>query len=127
MKHSGHLRIEEIKLLPGQEWIDVADAWRFCIVTKGEAYWLGTAPPRPLDQGEMIVLSPLLKAVVRASQIDEVRLHEFTFSPRLLSGFFTVAEQHSLEEKQLTARSQAQFLPVSAVLSQRFAAILDRR
>jgi AraC-like DNA-binding protein len=127
MKNSGHLRIEEIKLLPGQEWIDDADAWRFCIVSKGAAYWLGTGPPRPVNEGEMIVLSPVLKAVVRASRLNEVSLHEFTFSPRLLSGFFTVAEQHSLQEKQLSARSQAQFLPASAELSQRFAAILDRR
>ena len=65
MKNSGHLQIEEIKLLPGQEWIDEADAWRFCVVTSGAAYWLGAPPPRPLDQGEMIVLAPTLKAVVR--------------------------------------------------------------
>ena len=127
MKNSGHLRIEEIKLLPGQEWIDDADAWRFCMITSGAAYWLGAAPLRVLNQGEMIVLAPVVKAVIRASQLNEVLLHEFSFSPRLLSGFFTLAERHSLEEEQATARNQAEFLPASAVLTHRFAAILDRR
>ena len=95
MKIPGHLRIEEIRLAPGREWSDATEAWRFVRVSSGAAYWMEPARPRSLSEGELLVLAPSVKAVVRASQLGEVVLHGFGFAPGLLCGFFTLEERPS--------------------------------
>ncbi|MGH7968042.1 MAG: helix-turn-helix domain-containing protein [Limisphaerales bacterium] len=124
MKISGHLRIEEFKLLPGQEWIDESDAWRFCRVSAGAAYWLETAHPRALSEGEMLVLPPRLKGVVRASQINDVLLHAFNFVPEMLCGFLTLAERRFFENRSSGGTLEPQFLSQSHPLAQRLASVV---
>lgn len=68
MKALGHLRVEEIKLPPGEEWTDPAGTWRFVRIHSGAAYWLGGAA-RALGAGEMLLLAPAATGVIRASQL----------------------------------------------------------
>src|SRR6266404_4751024 len=127
MKTPGHLRIGEIKLLPGQEWIDEDQAWRFVRVTSGAAYWLEPARPRALTEGEFLAVAPLCRAVIRASQINEVMLHGFKFAPDLLCGFFTLAERRFFENGGVAAGEAVQFLPSTHPITQRLAFLGGQR
>jgi AraC-like DNA-binding protein len=126
MKAPAHLRIEEIRLPPGQEWTNDEAGYRFVCVSSGSAYWLDPAKPRAFSEGELAVVAPSLPAVVRASQLNEVVLHWFRFAPDLLSGFFTLAERQ-LFEIQPTAGNRIQFLPSTHPLTQRLRAVVSRR
>ena len=124
MKTLSHLQIEEVKLPPGNEWMDATDVWRFLLVSKGAAYWLGVGKPRSLAEGEMLILPPTTKGVVRSSQINEVLLHGFSFKPDLFFGFFTLAERHFFESGGGSKSDDVQFLPSTHPVTQRFAAIV---
>lgn len=120
--HLGHLQIDELRLPPSQEWMEQAGAWRFVRLGSGAAYWLDSARPRVLTEGELLVLGPAAKGVVRASQLTEVVLYAFRFAPELLCGFFTVAERHFFESGA-GAAGRVQFLPSTHPLSRRFATL----
>jgi len=94
MKSPGHLRIEELKLAPGQEWTEESSAWRFVRI----------------------------KAIIRASQLNEVLLHGFKFAPDLLCGFFTLDERHLFEIQGHEV--QARFLPSTHPIAEQFAALI---
>jgi AraC-like DNA-binding protein len=125
MNPVAHLTIGTINLLPGQEWTDQSRAWRFARVSGGAAYWLDTARPRALVEGEMMVIAPDREAVVRASQIGEVVLHRFLFAPDLVCGFLSLAERRCLDTGA-GLEKEVQFLPSTHRLAQRFAALAQR-
>src|SRR6267154_2262852 len=127
MKSPGHLRIEEIKLLPGQEWSNEEAVWRFVRVTSGAAYWLDKARPRGFTEGELLVAGPAIHALIRASQLTVVVLDWFSFAPELLCGFFTVAERRILENGNAPAGGPLQFLPSTHPLTQRFDFLVRQR
>lgn len=111
MKAAWHLRIEPVKIAPGQEWSEPTDAWRFLCLGKGAAYWLDGIRPRAFNEGELLVLAPQAKGAIRASQLNEVVLYGFTFAPALLSGFFTLAEQHFFQIDAARMVEPVRFLP----------------
>jgi AraC-like DNA-binding protein len=120
MRPLAQLRLERLKLTPGQEWCAGASAWRFVRCDSGAAYWLGAPKPRFFSEGELLVMAPHSTGIVRASQLNEVILSHFDFAADLLGGFFTVTEQHALAagRDQVTP---VQFLPSTHHFSQRFA------
>ena len=120
-----HLQLEEIKVLPGQEWTDASAVWHFLHLTSGAAYWLGNERTRSLIEGEMIVISPAVKGAVRASQIGEVTLHAFNFAPDLLCGLFTLAERHFFESGGGEFLHNVQFLPSTHPANRQFAALIE--
>ena len=124
MKIPGHLRIQSIQLAPGQEWEDEARAWRFLRVDRGSAYWLDAERSRALNPGEVLVAGPHGKAVVRASQLNEVGLHGFYFDPDLLCGFFTMAERGRLEQNN--TGDSVHFFPSTHPLAQNFSDLATR-
>jgi AraC-like DNA-binding protein len=121
----GHLRVEETMLPPGQEWSDETGAWRFVRISAGAAYWLGASNPRSLTQGEVLIISPAAKALVRASQLNTVSLHGFTFVPDWLCGFFTLSERRFFESAAQPAEPVS-FLPSTHPFSQGFARLVGR-
>lgn len=124
MKSPWHLRLEEVKLAPGQEWSDSGDAWRFMCLTAGAAYWLDSVRPRGFNEGELLVLAPLAKGTIRASQLSPVALQGFTFAPALLCGFFTLAEQHFFESASARSDEPVRFLPSTHPLARRLAGLI---
>ncbi len=127
MSISGHLRIEELRLGSGEEWVDTSACWRFVRLASGVAYWLDTASPRAFIEGELLVVAPPIKAVVRASQLSQVVLHYFTYAPDLLSEFLTPAEREFFHHEAFERLPAVQFLPSTHQLTVQFVAILDRR
>ena len=122
----GHLRIGQIKLAPGQEWSDDAKAWRFVRLSRGAAYWLDTSRPRSVAEGELIIVGPGKKVVIRASQLNEVLLQGFSFAADLLCGFFTLTERHFFEGGGIHGSGEAQFLPSTHPLTERFTVLSGR-
>lgn len=123
MKTLGHLLLQDIKLSPGQEWSDEGEAWRFVRLDHGAAYWLGAPKPRCLVEGELLVIPPAIPGVVRASQLNDVILHGFGFTPDLLCGLLTLAERRFFERGTPSRQSEVQFLPSTHPATQRFAAL----
>jgi AraC-like DNA-binding protein len=119
-----YLRIVELKLEPGEEWVDETTAWRFFQITSGGAYWLGCPESRALSPGELIVVPPELHAAVRASQINPVVLHAFALALDWLSGFFTLAERHCFESGSATAGGKVVFLPSTHPSAERFSELV---
>ncbi len=74
-----------------------------------------------------MVLSPKARAVVRASQLNEVVLHGFSFSPGLLCGFFTLAEHHFLAGGASRGGEPVEFLSSTHPFAQHFAGLGERR
>ncbi len=119
-----HLRIQELRLLPGQEWTGTAGTWHFLRIASGAAYWLGPPRPRPLTEGEMLVVGPAAAGVVRASQLNEVVAHGFSFAPDLLGGLLTLTERRFFESDGDCKPGEVQFLPSTHPATQRFAALV---
>lgn len=126
MKIPGHLLIESVQLAPGQEWGDEAHAWRFVQVSRGSAYWLDPARPRAINIGEVLVVAPKTKALVRASQLNEVLLYGFHFNPQLLCGFFTMVERQFFDQSCGKSADAVQFLPSTHPLAKSFAHLVAR-
>jgi len=114
--------LDEIRLAPGQEWSSANAAWRFVLVRCGEAYWLGEPRARALTAGECLAVAPGVKAVVRASELNEVLLRAFSFAPELLAQLFSMDPRRFLEAEGSPA-GQTRFLPTTHPAARRFAAL----
>jgi AraC-like DNA-binding protein len=121
-----HLRITNLELAAGQEWIDEQCAWRIVRLRSGTAYWLDLTNPRALTEGELLVMAPNCKGTIRASQLGEAVLDWFLFDPNLLCGFFTVAERHWFEHEARKFISPIQFLPSTHPVGLDMTALLKR-
>jgi len=112
---------EQITLRPAEEWLDDSQDWRFARVNRGAAYWLAGPGSRALAGGEMLVLPPGARALVRASQINEVVLHTLRFAPALLAQVFAMEESQLIQRLQGEKAGEPQFLPSTHPAAQRFA------
>ena len=117
--------MQEIKLLPGQEWTDATVAWRFVLMRRGAAYWLSAANSRSLAESEMILAAPGVTVTLRASQLGEVVLYSFNFAPDLLCGFFTPAERHFLQTGGLEGFRDVEFIPSTHPAAQQFSRLTE--
>jgi hypothetical protein len=126
VNHFGHLRVRQRSLQPGEEWLSHDGLWHFIRLSSGIAYWLGLPRNRSLNAGELLVMSPVVTGTLRASQICEAVLHEFSFSPDLLFGFLTLDERRFFEDGEAGDRRHVRFLPSTHAASQRFAAMTER-
>jgi AraC-like DNA-binding protein len=123
---TGQLELQELKLAAGQEWIDKSEAWRIVLLRKGAAYWLGTANPRAITEGEVLVITPNANAVVRASQLGEALLGWFPFDPKIVCGLFTMAERRWFEQAADRATDAVQYLPSTHPVARALTALLER-
>lgn len=113
-----HLRIEQITLAPCQEWSDEWPAWRFLRIAAGAAYWLEPDKPRALSEGEMVVATPGIRALIRASQLTQVHLQGAAFDLALVGGFFSLSERHLIEQQSIGPK--VRFLPSTHPVAQLF-------
>lgn len=120
-----HLLIQEFKLQPGGEWMSTAACWRFLHISIGESYWLGPPRARSLAEGEVLVIAPAVHAIIRASQLTEVRLRGFAFVPENLVGFFTLAERQIFENALVANTEPVRFFPSTHPVTRRFAALVS--
>jgi AraC-like DNA-binding protein len=89
----------------------------------GAAYWLGAGRSRPIAEGEVWVVAPGSKALVRASVLNEVVCHGFALDPNLLYGFFTLAEQYCFQ-RAVSTMGEVRFFPSTDATARRFAELV---
>jgi hemolysin activation/secretion protein len=116
----GHLCVEEVGLRPTSEWNDPVPGWRFVRLSRGVAYWLGPTLRRELIEGEVVVLAPEVKGLIRASELTSVVLHTCYFQPSLLTGLMSLAERHYFEHVAEQSRPQVEFVPPTHPAALRF-------
>jgi AraC-like DNA-binding protein len=125
VQSNGHLHIEPITLAPAQEWIGPPGRWRFIKISEGEAYYIEPSASRELSAGGLLVLPPETRGTIRASRLNKVVLHLFTFDPNLLCGFFTLEEREYLKQATETADLKPSFLAADHPVSLAMAVVLN--
>ncbi|MBI3869750.1 MAG: helix-turn-helix transcriptional regulator [Verrucomicrobia bacterium] len=83
-------------------------------IRAGQGYWL-SAQPRALETGDVVLLSPLGRGAVRASQLTELSLSCFLFQPERLSDLLTPVERQYLESEETQRRMAERFLSASTL------------
>jgi AraC-like DNA-binding protein len=92
-----HLNLVEVILHPAGEWTPDGSCWTAAWVADGFGYCLHAGVPREFKPGEVIITGPGSGAILRASQLGEVRIEYFRVVPERLSGVITVTEWRQLE------------------------------
>ena len=97
MKLISHLSIDQCKLAPASEWSNAERAWKIVLVREGILYWLGRDPVEELGPGDVIVLDPSARCVLRASRLGPAALNYFHFHPEHLAGLISITERLSIQ------------------------------
>ena len=115
-----HLTLQELTLRPSGEWSARGQGWFVAHVTEGSGYWLQGGQARELDLGDGFVVTGGSAAVIRASQLGQLRLQFFTVLPQYLNGLLTVGEGRQLEAITVQAGTQTVVFKAAEPLGQRF-------
>jgi len=125
MTHAGHLRLEEINLLPAEEWKGASPGWCLFRIRQGQGYWIGDPGSRELNNAEVAVLSPWREGCFLASQLGPVILDYFRFCPESWIGFFTLAERIRFENLAMQREHAVRFFPASHEAAQQFSRLCE--
>jgi len=125
MTYAGHLRLEEINLLPAGEWKGASPGWCLFRIRQGQGYWIGDATPRELNSAEVAVLSPWRGGAFLAGQLGPVTLDYFRFCPESWIGFFTVAERIRFEKLAMRPEHAVRFFPASHEAARQFSRLCE--
>ena len=121
------LELEKIRLDPGREWTSDPDQWRFIFLASGTAYWMDASNARELAAGELLIVSPRLEGVVRASQVGDAILHCFGLRPDSLLGFLSVVEREWIDNKAREMIGPVSCLPSTDPIAVEMAGLEDRQ
>jgi AraC-like DNA-binding protein len=125
MTHAGHLRLEEINLLPAEEWKGASPGWCIFRIRQGQGYWIGDPGSRELNNAEVAVLSPWREGSFLASQLGPVTLDYFRFCPESWIGFFTVAERIRFENLAMQPEHAVRFFQASHEAAHQFSRLCE--
>jgi AraC-like DNA-binding protein len=98
----------------------------FCHIASGEVCWISRNDPHLLRAGDMLVISPAVKGVLRASQLTPVVVNYFRFCPDLLVGFLTLGERTRLNRAADTRYSRARVFRREDRLAKEFSELCAR-
>ncbi|MCI0536583.1 MAG: helix-turn-helix transcriptional regulator [Verrucomicrobiales bacterium] len=116
-----HLTLHELVLPPSAEWLTNFSGWFFARLVHGLGYVLGSGSVCSLEEGQVVVSWSPRPIEIRASQIGETKLHWFRLCPELLTGFFTLLEQHYLELIAPQSKSTVRIFAAADDLANQFA------
>ena len=122
-----HLLLQELTLRPSGEWTPRHYEWFMVRVAEGVGYWLqaGVAA-RQLSVGDCLIATGTSDGVLRASQLDPLKLQFFSVQPQYLNGLLTVAEWHQLEVAPNNLTSQVSIFTAAEPLAQRFTRLVEQ-
>jgi AraC-like DNA-binding protein len=120
------LLIQQARLQPCSEWTEKSGAWRFLLVSEGSAYWLQAGGSTLVATGDVLVVAPHARGVIRASALTEVLLHGFAFTPDLIGGFFTLGERHFFDTLKTKALGGVQFFTTGHPIAKGMSAAVSR-
>ena len=115
-----HLTLQELTLRPSGEWSPRGQGWIVAHVLEGSGYWLLAGQARELNPGDGFVVGAGTPAVVRASQLGQLKLQFFSVQPQYLNGLLTVGEGRQLETAGTKAGNVAVVFNAAEPLGQKF-------
>lgn len=125
MALDAHLLLQETKLGPGEEWTFPGEGWRFLSVRLGQGYWLA-ADPKPVEPGDAIMLSPVSRGILRASQLTDLSFAFFNFQPDRLTDLLTPMERHYLESAATQSRLAFKLIGANDPWAREFSVLAQR-
>lgn len=120
-----HLLLQEMKLSPGEEWTFSGEGWRFLSTRLGQGYWLA-ADPKPIEPGDAIMLSPLGRGILRASQLTGLTFVYFHFQPDRLTDLLSPVERHYLESSETQVRLALKLIAANDPWARDFSSLAQR-
>ncbi len=115
-----HLTLQELTLRPSGEWSPRGQGWIVAHVVEGSGYWLHAGHARELNPGDGFVVATGTPAVVRASQLGQLKLQFFSVLPQYLNGLLTVGEGRQLETGSTKSGTVAVVFNAAEPLGQKF-------
>jgi AraC-like DNA-binding protein len=123
MKFQGHLLLDETDLAPSAEWAPPSADWFFLRAGPGQGYWLEAGQAREINAGDVLVLNPSCRGLLRASRLGPLRLQFFRFCPAMTSGLLTMAERHHLEKLAARTVQPVRHFPADHPIAAQFMAL----
>jgi AraC-like DNA-binding protein len=122
-----HLILQELTLPSSTEWLPSCNGWLMARVVAGTGYWLQPgAEPRQLTAGDGLIATRDVKGVVRASQLDPLKLQFFTVQLQYLNGVLTVAEWQQLEVASDSPVPSVSIFTAGEPIGQKFMRLADQ-
>ena len=115
-----HLIIQELTLRPSGEWQPETRGWTVSRVAEGVGYSLQGPAARELNVGDMVVVGPATNLIVRASQLNVLKLEFFLVLPQYLNGLLTVTEWRQLEDVSKQAYAKLVHFSANEPAAQKF-------
>lgn len=129
MTDESHLILQEVTLSPSAEWQKHRHEWLIARVVEGTGYWLQhSVPARQLAAGDGLITTPNAAAdgVLRASQLEPLKLQFFTIQPQYLKGVLTVAEWHQFENAPKNFPDSVLFFTGAELTGQKFTRLAEQ-
>jgi len=117
-----HLNLVEVILHPAGEWTPDGSCWTAAWVADGFGYCLHAGVPREFKPGDAIITGPGSGAILRASQLGQVRIEYFRVVPERLSGVITITESRHLEA--IPAAPRVFYFTAAESLAHKFARLV---
>jgi hemolysin activation/secretion protein/AraC-like DNA-binding protein len=121
MAFERHLILQQLILRPAGEWRPGGTGWTVVRVVEGVGYGMEGGQARELTPGDGCVTVGTTRLVVRASQLNQLKLEFFQVQPQYLNGLLTVAEDHQLQHVSAPAGAPVLGFVAADRIGQRFA------
>jgi AraC-like DNA-binding protein len=122
-----HLVLQELTLSPSAEWFPNCHGWMMARVAEGAGYWLQPgAAHRQLGLGDGLIAIRNTNGIIRASQLNSLKLQLFTVQPQYLNGLLTVAEWQQLEVARHNPLPAISFFTADEPIGQKFMRLADQ-
>lgn len=122
-----HLVLQERNLSPSSEWFPRYNGWMMVRVAEGGGYWLQPgAVHRQLAVSDGMVIARNINGIIRASQLEALKLQLFTLQLQYLNGLLTVAEWQRLEVPPNGSLPSTFFFSADEPIGQKFMRLADQ-
>jgi AraC-like DNA-binding protein len=95
--YEGHLTLRDFSVPAGGEWRSRLSGWSVMQVAQGTGYYLQSQQNQELEPGSVLLITGVVEANIRASQLGEFSFYAFNVTPARLTGIITLMEQESLK------------------------------
>lgn len=125
MKYQSHLALSEQTIPASGEWDPPTRCWCVLRVAEGQGYWLSPEAAQELNSGDVLVLSPTRKGLLRASQLGALQLAYFRFCPDLMSEVLTMSERQFFDRASGKAGFSVRILSAANPVASAFASLCN--
>jgi AraC-like DNA-binding protein len=116
-----HLSVDDRELSPGSELSKWPEGWTLALLRSGFGYWLAGKETHELQPGDVLVLAPTAKGLLRVSRIASGSICLVSFAPEQLAGLMSVSERQALEA--LAQQQPARIIRAQELSAQEFARV----